>query len=142
MENRNEYLDEITIQSSRFIAAWNDLAKVANNIAREKGFYSNLIALSNRRDISLEDYNWLQSTALQASICRMHSELSEAVEALRHDNPPDSHIPKYSGIEAELADVIIRILDTTAEHRLDVAGAILAKMKYNVKRPYKHGKNS
>ncbi len=141
MENRNEYLDEITIQSSRFIAAWNDLAKVANNIAREKGFYDSFLALSSKNMLP-EDYNWLQSTALQASICRMHSELSEAVEALRHDNPPDSHIPKYSGIEAELADVIIRILDTTAEHRLDVAGAILAKMKYNAKRPYKHGKNS
>ena len=39
------------------------------------------------------------------------SELAEAMEALRHGNPPDSHIPEFSGMEAELADAIIRIAD-------------------------------
>ena len=44
-------------------------------------------------------------------IALMHSELSEALEAERHGNPPSDHIPKFSGMEEEFADVIIRIMD-------------------------------
>jgi len=67
------------------------------------------------------------------------SELSEALEATRHGNPPDSHIPAFSGVEAELADAIIRIQDLaeTGKHRL--ADAIVAKASYNSRRPAMHG---
>ena len=36
------------------------------------------------------------------AIALMHSELSEALEALRHGNPPDDKIQGFSGAEAEL----------------------------------------
>ena len=38
-------------------------------------------------------------------------ELSEALEGLRHGNPPSDHIPQFSSVEEEFADVIIRIMD-------------------------------
>src|SRR6266436_240384 len=41
----------------------------------------------------------------------IHSELSETLEYIRHGNPPDDKIPEFSGVEAELADTVIRILD-------------------------------
>jgi NTP pyrophosphatase (non-canonical NTP hydrolase) len=69
----------------------------------------------------------------------MHSELSEALEALRHDNPPDDKIPNFSGLEAELADVIIRIMDFSAHYNLAIAEAILAKIEFNKTREFKHG---
>ena len=73
-------------------------------------------------------------------IALIHSELSEGLQALRDENPPDKHCPKYSSLEIELADAVIRIMDYAADRKLDIAGAIIDKMEYNTTRPYKHGK--
>jgi len=75
-------------------------------------------------------------------IALMHSELSEALEWLRDKSDTrgmSDHIKDYQGIEEELADVIIRVLDFAEARGLDVAGAIIAKMEYNERRSFKHG---
>jgi len=73
-------------------------------------------------------------------IALMHSELSEALEAVREGNPPSDKIPDFSGLEEELADCVIRIMDATAALNLNVGEAIIAKLEYNRGRPHKHGK--
>lgn len=72
-------------------------------------------------------------------IVLMHAELSEAIEALRRGNKQDKHCPDFTALEVELADTVIRVFDFAGLRNIDLAGAIMAKMKYNRNRSYKHG---
>lgn len=74
------------------------------------------------------------------AIALIHSELSEALESDREDNPESTKIEGFSELEEELADTIIRIMDTAGERDLDIGSAIVAKMRVNEDRPQKHGK--
>lgn len=107
----------------RFVEAFNEIAKEAHANARAKGFYEN------------------PPTPLER-VALVHEELGECSSAFRHGNPPDDHIPEFSGAEAELADAIVRIMDMAVYLNLDVARALVAKMVYNATRPHKHGKVS
>lgn len=66
-------------------------------------------------------------------IALMHSELSEALEALRKDRN-DDHLPHRKGVEVELADVLVRIFDYAGARKLDLAGAMIEKLAYNARR--------
>ena len=63
----------------------------------------------------------------------IHSEVSEAMEAARK-NLKDDKLPHRSGVEVELADAVIRILDLAGALQLDLAGAIQEKLAYNAVR--------
>ena len=103
-----------------FKDVYNTKAKEIHETARDKGWWD-----KERNDGEL--------------IALMHSELSEALEALRHGNPPDDHIPEFTGIEAEMADVIIRIMDFGVARNLRIAEALEAKIEYNKTRAHRHG---
>jgi NTP pyrophosphatase (non-canonical NTP hydrolase) len=63
----------------------------------------------------------------------MHSELSEALEAMRNHGTPDA-------LAEELADCCIRIFDYCGSRKIDLQKALLKKISYNKTRPYRHGK--
>jgi NTP pyrophosphatase (non-canonical NTP hydrolase) len=71
----------------------------------------------------------------------LHGEVSELWEAWRKGNlynPCDKPIDLCCAAE-ELADIIIRAMDTAVTLGIDIGEAIANKDAYNQTRPYKHG---
>src|SRR5207302_959317 len=65
------------------------------------------------------------------------TELSEAVEYLRHGNGPSDHIPEFSGVEEEISDSIVRLLDMSGAFGYRIGAALISKMRFNEGRPYR-----
>ena len=108
---------------SPFVRGWISTAADVHHTAKTKGFWEDGVERNNGE-----------------MLCLIHSEISEALEALRHGNPPDDKVPEFTGAETELADAVIRIMDLAHARGWRVAQAIEAKMKFNNTRAYKHGK--
>jgi NTP pyrophosphatase (non-canonical NTP hydrolase) len=106
--------------NEEFMRAWDDLSSQIKTINDNHGWHEK----------EQEGGTW---------IALMHSELSEALEYMRHGNPPSDHIAEFSGVEEEFADVIIRIMDYSKMNDLRTPEAIIAKINFNDQRPYKHG---
>lgn len=112
---------EVDNMKNDFLDIFNRIAQSIYHTTKEKGFWD-----TERNDGEM--------------IALIHSELSEALEALRSGNPKDKNLPEFSSVEVEFADAVIRIMDTCHARKWRLAEAILAKMNYNKTRSYKHGK--
>lgn len=87
--------------------------------------------------------------AVAVFVSNEHREVSELWEAYRagtlHE-PCDKAeklralgLPVLSCAAEELADIIIRALDTARALGVDIGEAVITKHKYNVTRPFQHG---
>lgn len=128
-------------QSEAFTHHFLELQKIIHNDMIQNGFW-NQCRINEDADMAKGLPNFdpsLRNTG--EAIALMHSELSEALEADRKNIKESEHIPNFSGLEEEFADVIIRIMDFAEANELRIPEAILAKCEFNRSRPYKHGKN-
>lgn len=107
-----------------FQRSFQEMSQRAYDLAVAKGFWDNQAA----------------DCKLSEQVALLHSECSEVLEAIRKGNPPDDKIKEFSSAEAELADLVIRAMNLAYSQEWNIGGAILAKHKYNVSRPFKHGK--
>lgn len=111
---------ETDVRMADFVAAIDYVQKAVHENAVSKGFY-------------------VTPPEEGTAIALMHSELSEALDAARHGNQPSDHIPAFSGVEEELADTVIRIMDWCGHKGYRLGEAIVAKMAFNATRPQMHG---
>lgn len=72
-------------------------------------------------------------------LCQIHSEVSEALEALRVDEKMSDKIPEFKWVEEELGDIILRVISFAKLKGYNVGGAMIAKKEYNKGRSHKHG---
>ena len=92
----------------------NEYIRECHRVAKDKGWWD-----TERNDGEL--------------IALMHSELSEALEAMREHASKDA-------VAEELADCCIRIFDYCGARDIELEATLRKKIEYNKTRPYRHGK--
>lgn len=103
-------------------------------------YYKNLTTLSREaHQTAVEKGFWASRSTddIHSSLAEMaliHSEVSEASEALRMGN--------ISNFAEELADIVIRVMDSAAARGFDLQNHVLVKMEKNATREYLHGKRA
>jgi len=129
------------INKFSFVKSFGKLSEIHHERMMEKGFWDDrdgIIAAAylQSRDLGEAAENVINTAALAL----VATEVSEVVEALRNGNPSDDKIPNHCGAAAEMADVILRIMDLSYGNGWNVAQALVDKMAMNDSREKLHGK--
>jgi len=134
-----------------FVEGFQEIQSYAHQVACDKGWWDCCkLDLTKPLDSEIPSYDEASGEGSDCNfqpsmrntgeaIALMHSELSEALEWYRKGNVTSDHIAPFLGVEEEFADVIIRIMDFAEANKLDICGAVLAKMKFNEGREQMHG---
>lgn len=77
-----------------------------------------------------------------AKLALVHTEVTEAVDAIASAIQPNEEAEKPQGLGSELADTVIRCFHLAALVKIDLGREIVNKMLFNETRPHKHGKQA
>ena len=128
---RDVFSDTLPKMNETHKTSLNELSKLAYQNAVDKGFHD-------------DDYDKSTVELYAKWTANIHGEVSELWEAARKGElkkPCDkSAYTPLTCEEEELADIIIRVLDTAGARSIDIGRAVLLKMAYNATRQHMHGK--
>ena len=80
----------------------------------------------------LKGFSWTTGD-VDTMLLRIHSEVSEASEAIRDNNP--------EGFAEELADIFIRLVNLCEVCEINLEEEVIKKHNKNLDRPHLHGRN-
>lgn len=118
------------LEEEQFLRGFAAVQFASHDNARRKGFWDQYSDSNGRVVAAIE--------SVPSRLALIHSEISEGLEAWRK-NLMDDKLPDVDGLDAELADTVIRIMDLAEAMGYNLAQTVLAKMQYNLGRPKMHG---
>jgi len=77
---------------------------------------------------------WDEVVSVNEVIAHLHCEASELYKAINNGEMPSRNIPGFSHREEEAADVNLLLMSISEQLGWNLAGAIVAKAKYNIAR--------
>ena len=112
------------------------LVEQAHKNAKEKGFwndwYFGAVKISDMSAAEKLMIDTDKNNAIATRLALIHSEVSEALEALR--------VGDMENFAEELGDIMIRVADLAGGLNIDLEGEIEKKMEKNKARGYMHNK--
>jgi NTP pyrophosphatase (non-canonical NTP hydrolase) len=127
------------LRFENFIASFREIQQDAADINKKSWFttpddlvdrFSDFIFVQGRDEFKplVEQF---RNARVGLKLALAAGELSEALEAVRKNIGPDSHIPEFTAEEAEIADAILRLMNYATDRKLRLAEAIVAKNEFN-----------